>query len=198
MAIALISLSAVHLAYGHHPLLDGADLTIQSDERIGLIGRNGAGKSSLLRLLDGRTEPDDGAITVAGHVRVATVEQEPVLDESLTIEQTVMGEYDPDNEDWQRGPRVLALIDKLGLPPAALVGTLSGGMRKRVALISAMANQPTLLLLDEPTNHLDLEIFGVCGGCISARTRCVNGNLRSSIAYLSRCIIKCQLIGGTA
>ena len=157
MAIALISLSAVHLAYGHHPLLDGADLTIQSDERIGLIGRNGAGKSSLLRLLDGRTQPDDGAITVAGHVRVATVEQEPILDETLTIEQTVMGEYDPDNEDWQRGPRVLALIDKLGLPPEALVGTLSGGMRKRVALISAMANQPTLLLLDEPTNHLDLD-----------------------------------------
>jgi ATP-binding cassette subfamily F protein uup len=157
MAIALISLSAVHLAYGHHPLLDGADLTIQSDERIGLIGRNGAGKSSLLRLLDGRTQPDDGAITVAGHVRVATVEQEPLLDETLTIEQTVMGEYDPDNEDWQRGPRVLALIDKLGLPPEALVGTLSGGMRKRVALISAMANQPTLLLLDEPTNHLDLD-----------------------------------------
>ena len=157
MSIALITLNAVHLAYGHHPLLDGADLAIQSDERIGLIGRNGAGKSSLLRLLDGRTQPDDGAINVAGHVRVATVEQEPVLDETLTIEQTVMGEYDPDTEDWQRGPRVLALIDKLGLPPEALVGTLSGGMRKRVALISAMANQPTLLLLDEPTNHLDLD-----------------------------------------
>ena len=157
MSIALITLNAVHLAYGHHPLLDGADLAIQSDERIGLIGRNGAGKSSLLRLLDGRTQPDDGVINVAGHVRVATVEQEPVLDETLTIEQTVMGEYDPDTEDWQRGPRVLALIDKLGLPPEALVGTLSGGMRKRVALISAMANQPTLLLLDEPTNHLDLD-----------------------------------------
>ena len=131
MSIALITLSAVQLAYGHHPLLDKADLTIQADERIGLIGRNGAGKSSLLRLLDGRTQPDDGAITAAGHVRVATVEQEPILDETLTIEQTVMGEYDPDNEDWQRGPRVLALIDRLGLPPQALVGTLSGGMRKR-------------------------------------------------------------------
>ena len=157
MSIALISLNAVHLAYGHHPLLDGADLTIQSDERIGLIGRNGAGKSSLLRLLDGRTQPDDGAITTAGHVRVATVEQEPILDETLTIEQTVMGEYDPDNEDWQRAPRIAALIDKLGLPPDALVGTLSGGMRKRVALIRAIADQPSLLLLDEPTNHLDLD-----------------------------------------
>jgi ATP-binding cassette subfamily F protein uup len=157
MSIALITLNGVHLAYGHHPLLDGADLTIQANERIGLIGRNGAGKSSLLRLLDGRNQPDNGAINVAGHVRVATVEQEPTLDEALTIEETVMGEYDPDSEDWGRASRVRALIDKLELPPEARVGTLSGGMRKRVALISAIANDPTLLLLDEPTNHLDLD-----------------------------------------
>ena len=157
MSIALITLNGVHLAYGHHPLLDGADLAIQASERIGLIGRNGAGKSSLLRLLDGRNVPDDGAINVAGHVRVATVEQEPTLDETLTIEETVMGEYDPDSEDWGRASRVRALIDKLELPPDARVGTLSGGMRKRVALISAIANDPTLLLLDEPTNHLDLD-----------------------------------------
>ena len=154
---ALITLNAVHLAYGHHPLLDGADLAIHTNERIGLIGRNGAGKSSLLRLLDGRTQPDDGAINIAGHVRVATVEQEPTLDETLTIEQAVFGEYDPESEDWNRASRVKALIDKLGLPPEAIVGTLSGGMRKRVALISAMANEPSLLLLDEPTNHLDLD-----------------------------------------
>lgn len=154
---ALITLNAVHLAYGHHPLLDGADLAIHTHERIGLIGRNGAGKSSLLRLLDGRTQPDDGAINIAGHVKVATVEQEPQLDESLTIEQAVFGEYDPDSEDWNKASRVRALIDKLGLPPEAIVGTLSGGMRKRVALISAIANEPSLLLLDEPTNHLDLD-----------------------------------------
>jgi ATP-binding cassette subfamily F protein uup len=154
---ALITLNNVHLAYGHHPLLDGADLAIQANERIGLIGRNGTGKSSLLKLLDGRSQPDDGVIAVAGHVKVATVEQEPDLDESLTIEEVVMGEYDPEDEDWQRASRVRALIDKLGLPPEAKVGGLSGGMRKRVALISAMANQPTLLLLDEPTNHLDMD-----------------------------------------
>lgn len=154
---ALITLNAVHLAYGHHPLLDGADLAIHTHERIGLIGRNGAGKSSLLRLLDGRTQPDDGAINIAGHVKVATVEQEPQLDESLTIEQAVFGEYDPDSEDWNKASRVRALIDKLGMPPEAIVGTLSGGMRKRVALISAIANEPSLLLLDEPTNHLDLD-----------------------------------------
>lgn len=157
MSIALITLNGVHLAYGHHPLLDGADLTIQANERIGLIGRNGAGKSSLLRLLDGRNQPDDGAINIAGHVRVATVEQEPTLDEALTIEETVMGAYDPDSEDWGRASRVRALIDKLELPPEARIATLSGGMRKRVALIRAIANDPTLLLLDEPTNHLDLD-----------------------------------------
>ena len=123
---ALITLNKVHLAYGHHPLLDGADLAIQSSERIGLIGRNGAGKSSLLRILDGRTAPDDGAINIAGHVKVATVEQEPTLDEALTIEETVFGEPDPDDEDWQRASRVKALIDKLGLPPEALIGALSG------------------------------------------------------------------------
>ncbi|NDY82891.1 ATP-binding cassette domain-containing protein [Orrella sp. NBD-18] len=154
---ALITLNNVHLAYGHHPLLDGADLSIQSGERIGLIGRNGTGKSSLLKLLDGRNQPDDGSITTAGHVRVATVEQEPELDDSLTIEECIMGEFDPEDEDWQRASRVRALIDKLGLPAQAHVAGLSGGMRKRVALIRAMASQPNLLLLDEPTNHLDMD-----------------------------------------
>ena len=141
---ALITLHQVHLAYGHHPLLDGADMAIQSSERIGLIGRNGAGKSSLLRLLDGRTQPDDGEIVTSGQVRVATVEQEPSLDETLTVTQAVLGEQDPYHEDWARASRARALVDKLGLPPDALVGALSGGMRKRVALARAIAGQPNL------------------------------------------------------
>ena len=78
MALAtLITLTDIQLAYGHHPLLDHADFAIQAGERIGLIGRNGAGKSSLLRLLDGRTVPDDGDIARTSGLRVATVEQEP-------------------------------------------------------------------------------------------------------------------------
>ena len=115
---ALITLHQVHLAYGHHPLLDGADMAIQSSERIGLIGRNGAGKSSLLRLLDGRTQPDDGDIVTSGQVRVATVEQEPSLDEALTVTQAVLGEEDPYHEDWARASRARALVDKLGLAKA--------------------------------------------------------------------------------
>ena len=154
---ALLTLHQVHLAYGHHPLLDGADMAIQSSERIGLIGRNGAGKSSLLRLLDGRTQPDDGDIVTSGQVQVATVEQEPSLDEALTVMQAVLGEQDPYHEDWARASRARALVDKLGLPPDALVSELSGGMRKRVALARAIAGEPNLLLLDEPTNHLDLD-----------------------------------------
>ena len=86
MALAtLITLTDIQLAYGHHPLLDHADFAIQAGERIGLIGRNGAGKSSLLRLLDGRTLPDDGDIARTSGLRVATVEQEPELDENATV-----------------------------------------------------------------------------------------------------------------
>jgi len=154
--LTLITLSKVQLAYGHHPLLDHADFAIQSGERIGLIGRNGAGKSSLLRLLDGRTQPDDGEIARISGLRVATVEQEPELDESLTVYDAVCA-YDHDSEDWQRPSRASAAIERLGLPADALIADLSGGTRKRVALARALVDEPDLLLLDEPTNHLDFE-----------------------------------------
>jgi len=154
MAVNLITLTDVQLAYGHHPLLDHADLTVQSDERIGLIGRNGAGKSSLLKVLDGRTAPDDGDIKRLGGLRVATVEQEPLLDENATVFETLCGDIN-ESEDWVRPARVQALIDELGLDGEASIAGLSGGTRKRVALARALADEPDLLLLDEPTNHLD-------------------------------------------
>ncbi|ALM86370.1 ATP-binding cassette domain-containing protein [Bordetella sp. N] len=150
----LITFTDVHLAFGHHPLLDHADFSIQAGERIGLIGRNGAGKSSMLRLLDGRTQPDDGDVARASGLRVATVEQEPELDETMTVFD-VVNSTDEDHEDWQRGSRVRSLLERLGLPGDALIAGLSGGTRKRVALARALAGNPDLLLLDEPTNHLD-------------------------------------------
>lgn len=157
MALAtLITLTDIQLAYGHHPLLDHADFAIQAGERIGLIGRNGAGKSSLLRLLDGRTVPDDGDIARTSGLRVATVEQEPELDENATVFDVVCN-VDGDHEDWQRPSRVRAVLEKLGLPADAQIAGLSGGTRKRVALARALVEEPDLLLLDEPTNHLDLE-----------------------------------------
>ena len=152
----LITFSGVQLAYGHHPLLDAADFTIQAGERIGLIGRNGAGKSSLLRLLDGRTLPDDGEVVRVSGLKVATVEQEPELDDSATVFDAVCGPAD-ELEDWQRPARVRGMLDRLGLAADALIAGLSGGTRKRVALARALAGEPDLLLLDEPTNHLDFE-----------------------------------------
>ena len=157
MALAtLITLTDIQLAYGHHPLLDHADFAIQAGERIGLIGRNGAGKSSLLRLLDGRTVPDDGDIARTSGLRVATVEQEPELDENATVFDVVCN-VDGDHEDWQRPSRVRAVLEKLGLPADAQIAGLSGGTRKRVALARALVEEPDLLLLDEPTNHLDFD-----------------------------------------
>ncbi|MBR8653325.1 ATP-binding cassette domain-containing protein [Achromobacter sp. Marseille-Q0513] len=157
MALAtLITLTDIQLAYGHHPLLDHADFSIQAGERIGLIGRNGAGKSSLLRLLDGRTLPDDGDIARSSGLRVTTVEQEPELDENATVFDVVCN-TEGDHEDWQRPSRVRAVLEKLGLPADAQIAGLSGGTRKRVALARALVDEPDLLLLDEPTNHLDFD-----------------------------------------
>ncbi|EJC61681.1 ABC transporter ATP-binding protein [Alcaligenes faecalis subsp. faecalis NCIB 8687] len=156
MSTNLISLTDAQLAFGHHALLDHADLVIQSNERIGLIGRNGAGKSSLLKILDQRQAPDDGQVKRLGGLIVATVEQEPELDPTLSIYDLLCGDF-TETEDWQRPARVNALIDKLGLNPDALAGSLSGGQRKRVALANALVNEPDLLLLDEPTNHLDFD-----------------------------------------
>ncbi|WP_428149398.1 ATP-binding cassette domain-containing protein [Castellaniella sp.] len=154
MSDTLLALAQAQLAYGHHPLLDHADLTLLAGERIGLIGRNGAGKSSLLRVLDGRARLDDGEIRRRGGLRIATVEQEPELPE----DETVLGYLSGDllaTEDWQRSARAGALIDALGLGPDLPIRGLSGGTRKRVALAHALVQEPDLLLLDEPTNHLD-------------------------------------------
>ncbi len=156
MAVSLVTLTAAQLAFGHHPLLDHADFTIQQGDRIGLIGRNGAGKSSLLKILDGRLDPDDGEVMRMSGLTVATVEQEPDLDPSATVLEILCGDY-LEREDWSRPAVAGALIDQLGLQADALVEGLSGGTRKRVALARALADQPDLLLLDEPTNHLDFD-----------------------------------------
>ena len=156
MTVPLITLTNAQLAFGHHALLDQADFTIQQGERIGLIGRNGAGKSSLLKILDGRIELDDGERMQMGGLTVATVEQEPELDSDSTVMDWLCGDY-LEREDWQRPAVAGSLIDQLGLRAEDRIGSLSGGTRKRVALARALADKPDLLLLDEPTNHLDFE-----------------------------------------
>ncbi|ART56629.1 ABC transporter ATP-binding protein [Acidovorax carolinensis] len=180
--MALITLLDAQLAFGHVALLDHAGFSLETAERIGLIGRNGAGKSSLLKILGGLAKPDDGTLQVQQGVRIAYVAQEPSLDPHATIFkaaseglqrviavrdqylsgaegldldalQSVIEAYDA----WNWEQRVEETLQRLHLDPDAIVGTLSGGTKKRVALAQALVARPDVLLLDEPTNHLDLD-----------------------------------------
>ena len=180
--MALITLLDAQLAFGHVPLLDHADFSLLESERIGLIGRNGAGKSSLLKILGGLEKTDDGALQMQQNLRVAYVAQEPVLDmdadvftaaseglgsviavrdlylsgaEGLDLDalQSQIEAFDA----WNWEQRVEETLHRLHLDRNARVGSLSGGTRKRVALAQALVAAPDVLLLDEPTNHLDLD-----------------------------------------
>ena len=178
--MALITLLNASLAYGHVALLDHADFALETSERIGLIGRNGTGKSSFLKILAGMEHADDGTMHVQQGVRIAYVAQEPVLEADDNIFESVqrglapvmkliddysncVGDLDAlqsqiealDGWGWEQ--RVDETLQRLHLDPAAKISTLSGGNRKRVALAQALVTHPDVLLLDEPTNHLDLD-----------------------------------------
>jgi ATP-binding cassette subfamily F protein uup len=180
--MALITLLDAQLAFGHVALLDHAQFSLESGERVGLIGRNGAGKSSLLKILGGLAKADDGQVQTQSGIRITYVAQEPVLlaeqtifesasagiakvialrdrylagaeGEDLDALQSEIEAYDA----WNWEQRVEETLQRLHLDPEAVVGTLSGGMKKRVALAQALVARPDVLLLDEPTNHLDLD-----------------------------------------
>ncbi len=178
--MALITLLNAQLAFGHVALLDHADFSLETQERVGLIGRNGTGKSSMLKILAGIERPDDGTLQVQGGTRIAYVAQEPQLDAQATvfeavraglervialIEEYCQGHGDLDAmqseietlDGWNWEQRVSETLHRLHLNPEAIVNTLSGGTKKRVALAQALVAQPDVLLLDEPTNHLDLD-----------------------------------------
>ncbi len=178
--MALITLLDAQLAFGHVPLLDHADFSLETQERVGLIGRNGAGKSSMLKILGGLDKPDDGVVQVQGNIRIAYVAQEPQLDADATIfeaasvgmarARALIDEYSQGHGDldamqseiesldgWNWEQRVGETLHRLHLDPDAVVSTLSGGNKKRVALAQALVAAPDVLLLDEPTNHLDLD-----------------------------------------
>lgn len=157
-----LTLQNAELAFGDQPLLDHADLTIVDGERIGVIGRNGTGKSSLLKVVAGRDKLDDGSRTVMDGLVIAYVEQEPFLPPAQSILESLIERgrfYDvaDEQEKWKKIARLEEYLHRFGLKSdQALQGT-SGGEKKRAALALAFAIQSDLLLLDEPTNHLDID-----------------------------------------
>lgn len=171
----LLSLIDAGLAFGAHPLLDGAAFTITAGERLGLIGRNGTGKSSLLNVIAGRLQLDDGRMVVRDGLRIVAVEQEPVLPAADTLFASLLARGEAaglvDERDerhyWAFQARLRAEMDRFGIDPDAGSEGLSGGQTKRAALALAFALEPDLLLLDEPTNHLDIEAIEALEGIIN-------------------------------
>jgi len=156
----LVSLDRVHAAYGHLPLLENAAFQIDAGERVAIIGRNGTGKSTLLRIVSGELEPDAGSVWRQPGLKVARLEQDVPLSSSRTVFEIVAEGHThhlDDDEVWLREHHVDLVLSRLALAPDAVVDTLSGGWRRRVLLARALVGQPDVLLLDEPTNHLDID-----------------------------------------
>ena len=175
-----ISLQDAQLAFGHVALLDRTQFSLERLERVGLIGRNGTGKSSLLKILAGLERLDDGSLQCQQGLRIAYVSQEPVLAPEHTIFESVseglahvralIDKFEQGESPlsalqdeiealngWSWQQRVEETLARLKLDGTRRVNTLSGGMAKRVALAQALVSAPDVLLLDEPTNHLDLD-----------------------------------------
>jgi ATPase subunit of ABC transporter with duplicated ATPase domains len=153
----LLGAENLHLEYPTKVVFDSVSLGVDEGDRIGIVGRNGDGKSSLLAMLAGQREPDAGRVTVRGHIRIGMLDQADTLDDEATVGHTVVG--DTPEHEWAGDPRVREVIAGLlgDLDWHGRLGTLSGGQRRRVALARLLAGDDDVLALDEPNNHLDVE-----------------------------------------
>ncbi|HWF25614.1 MAG TPA: ABC-F family ATP-binding cassette domain-containing protein, partial [Solirubrobacteraceae bacterium] len=172
----LVNLSGVGKGYGTRMVLREVTLGVMAGERIGVVGRNGEGKSTLLRLIAGAERPDDGALTRLGDLRIAMLAQGDELRDEATIRDELVGARADHEWAGDRAFREIlgGLLGGVGLSrfPAGLdtvIGSLSGGERRRVALARVLLGAPELLLLDEPTNHLDVEAISWLAGHLAAR-----------------------------
>jgi ABC transport system ATP-binding/permease protein len=195
-----------HLAFGHVALLDSADFSLQPGERVGLIGRNGTGKSSLLKILSGTQKADDGELRMVSGLRIYYVAQEADIADELSVFDAVAqglgevktardryealameGEHGPEVDalhakidsldGWAWEQKVTTALERFSLNGSSLIGTLSGGQRKRVSLAQALVAQPDVLLLDEPTNHLDIASIGWLEGLLKS--------FKGSVVYIT-------------
>ena len=153
----LLGAEALHLQYPTQVVFDAVTVGVNEGDRIGIVGRNGDGKSSLMGMLTGRIQPDSGRVTRRGGVRVAALDQADTLDPAATVAGTLVG--DRPEHDWAGAPRVRDVVSGLvaDLDWHAPVGTLSGGQRRRVQLAALLIGEWDVIALDEPTNHLDIE-----------------------------------------
>jgi ATP-binding cassette subfamily F protein uup len=211
--MALITLLDAHLAFGDRPLLDGAQFSVESGERLGLIGRNGTGKSSLVRIIAGLGHLDDGELQQQRTVRIAFVEQEPELPPAETLRESLLerassakgangtvfaGLHADEREQWRLESRLTEFLHRFELDESRSPATSSGGERKRAALALALTLQPDLLLLDEPTNHLDIEgierleelLLKVPAAIVITHDRAFLDRITSRIIELDRGIIR--------
>jgi ATP-binding cassette subfamily F protein uup len=169
----LISLESAGKAYGPRALLDDVSLGVASGQRIGVVGRNGGGKTTLVSLLSGAVSPDTGRVTHNRGLRIGMLPQRDEFPEGATIGSVVIG--DRAEHEWAADPRVRDLLAGLlpGLELAAAVATLSGGERRRVALAGTLIGDADIYLLDEPTNHLDIEAIAWLARHLTGRREAV-------------------------
>ena len=153
----LLGAESLHLEYPTRVVFDSVTIGLDEGQRIGVVGRNGDGKSSLLRLLSGRLQPDGGRVTRRNGITLGMLDQADELADDLVVSHAIVG--DRDEHEWASDARVRDVIEGLvgGIPWSATVGELSGGQRRRVALAALLVGDWDIIFLDEPTNHLDVE-----------------------------------------
>jgi ATP-binding cassette subfamily F protein uup len=173
----LLGAEALHLEYPTRVVFDSITLGVEEGDRIGIVGRNGDGKSSLLGMLAGRKEPDSGRVTVRGGTTIGVLDQADTLDDDLTISQAVVG--DTPEYEWAGDAKIRDVIDGLlrDLPWDAAIRSLSGGQRRRVSLAKLLTGDWDVIALDEPTNHLDVEAITWLAGHLKKRWATNSGAL---------------------
>ncbi|KQT99893.1 ABC-F family ATP-binding cassette domain-containing protein [Sanguibacter sp. Leaf3] len=173
----LLGGESLHLSFPTKTVFGSVTVGVNEGDRVGIVGRNGDGKSSLLAMLSGRLEPSGGRVTVRNGTRVGVLDQGDTLDPTKTVADSIVGST-PEHE-WAGDPKVRDVIAGLvtDLPWDGLVGELSGGQRRRVALAALLVGDDDLLFLDEPTNHLDVEAITWLAGHLRTRWSASAGGL---------------------